>query len=101
MPDRPNVLLIHAHDLGRQLHCLGAETVQSPSLDRLAADGVRFTRAFTVCPTCCPSRAVLFTGLYPAANGVMGMCSGRMKWDLRPEVKHLAQHLGAAGYATA
>ncbi len=98
---KPNVLVIHAHDLGRQLACLGARTVQSPNLDRLAAGGVRFEHAFTVCPTCCPSRAVLFTGLYPAANGVMGMCCGRQKWDLKPEVKHLAQHLGAAGYVTA
>jgi arylsulfatase A-like enzyme len=101
MSDRTNVLVIHAHDVGKQLHCLGAETVRSPNLDRLAGEGVRFERAFTVCPTCCPSRAVLYSGLYPAANGVMGMCCGRMKWDLKPEVKHLAQHLAGAGYATA
>jgi N-sulfoglucosamine sulfohydrolase len=100
MSTLPNVLVIHAHDLGRQLHCLGAQTVQSPNLDKLAASGVRFEHAFTVCPTCCPSRGVLYTGLYPSASGVMGMCCGRQKWDLAPEVKHLAQHLGAAGYAT-
>lgn len=99
--EHPNVLVIHAHDLGRFLGCYGVETVQSPHLDRLAAEGVRFAQAFSVCPTCSPSRAVLYTGLYPAANGVMGMCPGRMQWDLKPDVRHLAQHLAAAGYATA
>jgi N-sulfoglucosamine sulfohydrolase len=101
MSDRPNILMIHCHDLGQHLGCYGVPTVQSPNLDAFAAGGVRFQNSFTVCPTCSPSRAVLYTGLYPPRNGVMGMCPGRMKWDLRPEVLHLAQHLRSAGYATA
>lgn len=68
----PNILLIHADQFRHD--CLGVAghpLVQTPHLDRLAADGVRFTHAFTPIPVCTPARASLLTGTWPARHGFL------------------------------
>src|SRR3954465_9202817 len=72
---RPNVLLILADDLGwSDIGCYGSE-INTPNLDALARDGVRFTQFYN-CARCCPSRASLLTGLYPQQAGVGSMTAG-------------------------
>ncbi|HVX44806.1 MAG TPA: sulfatase [Mycobacteriales bacterium] len=101
MTDRPNVLLLHCHDLGRFLGSYDIRTVRTPVLDALAADGVRFRDAFCVAPQCSPSRASLFTGRYPQHTGVLGLTHSYFGWDLNASEQHLAGRLHEQGYATA
>ena len=97
-PERPNILLIIPHDLGDHLGCYGHDTVRSPSLDQLAAEGVRLTHCFNSAAECTPSRGGLYTGYYSHQNGLMGLSN--FGWRLRPETPHLAQRLHAEGYET-
>ncbi len=69
----PNLILITADDAGLQLGCYGDPYIQTPHLDRLAAEGVRFERAFVPAASCSPSRAAILTGRYPHQNGQIGL----------------------------
>jgi arylsulfatase A-like enzyme len=69
--DRPNVLFILADDLGYGgLHCYGTDYLETPNIDRLASEGMKFTNGLAAYPTCKPSRAALLTGQYAPRTGV-------------------------------
>ncbi|MFC1564998.1 sulfatase [candidate division KSB1 bacterium] len=69
--ERPNVILINVDDLGwTDLSCYGSEYYETPNIDRLAAQGMRFTNAYASCAVCSPTRASIMTGRYPARIGV-------------------------------
>lgn len=89
--------MIICHDLGTRLSCYGAP-VRTPTIDGLAADGVRFDRYFCTAPQCSPSRASIITGRHPHEHGVMGLI-GR-GWELAGDAVTLPKTLAAAGYDT-
>jgi arylsulfatase A-like enzyme len=97
-PQRDNVLIVHWHDLGRYLGAYGHADVSSPRLDRLAAEGILFTRAHATAPLCSPSRGSLFTGRYPQSNGLVGLA--HHGWEYRAGVRTLPQLLSESGWHT-
>jgi arylsulfatase A-like enzyme len=98
---QPNVMIITSHDSGRHFGCYGIETVHTPSIDRLAASGHRFSNFFTVSPVCSPSRGAFMTGRYPQSNGLMGLTHEPWEWTLNPGERHLSRIMRDAGYHTA
>jgi arylsulfatase A-like enzyme len=70
---KPNIIIFVGDDLGVSFTgCYGNSAVHTPHLDALAREGMKLTRAFAASPTCSPSRAAMWTGLYPQRNGTMG-----------------------------
>jgi N-sulfoglucosamine sulfohydrolase len=92
---RPNILWISVEDISADLGCYGSEYSVSPSIDRLAAEGVRYTRAFSVAGVCAPSRSSIITGMYPSTIGTQYM---RCKGVPPAYVKCFTEYLRAAGY---
>lgn len=96
---RPNVLWILAEDISPQLSCYGEPLVQTPNLDKLAAEGARYTQAFTTAPVCSPSRSALITGMYQTSIGAHNHRTFDRK-PLPPPVKIGTDHFRQAGYFT-
>ncbi len=110
----PNLVLILADDLGsRDLSCYGNPYFSTPNLDRLAAEGARFTDAYAASPVCSPTRASILSGRYPVRYGVTDWIPGRPSHEKGPiitprtraelplEELTLAERLKSAGYRTA
>src|SRR5687767_8075515 len=109
----PNVILILADDLGwKDLACYGSELYETPNIDALARDGVKFTQAYSACTVCSPTRAAILTGKYPArlhvTDWIPGLPPENPKLLVPDWTKYLpleettiARALRSAGYATA
>jgi N-sulfoglucosamine sulfohydrolase len=99
---KPNIVLIVADDHGTDaLGCYGNRIIKTPSLDRLAAEGVRFTNAFCTTASCSPSRAVLLSGLQNHANGMYGLEHTYHHFNSFNDIKSLPVLLADSGYRTA
>ena len=101
---KPNVIFILADDLGYgELGCYGQKLIQTPNLDRMAAEGMRFTQFYAGCTVCAPSRSVLMTGLHTGHTRVRGNAGmvNPLAQSLRPGDATVAGAFKSAGYATA
>ncbi|MDO8543552.1 MAG: sulfatase [Opitutaceae bacterium] len=99
---RPNILWLVGENITHDLGCYGAKNVHTPNLDRLAAEGVRYTRVFATNPTCAPSRSAFMVGLYQTSTDTQHMRSHRDDdFRLPPGVRPITHRLQDAGYFTA
>ena len=107
----PNILFILVDDMGwRDLSCYGNEVFETPNLDKLAKQGMRFTNAYAACPICGPSRAAIMTGKFPSTSGYVDNYVSETKGGilqrtqershLELEAVTLAESLKTGGYQT-
>lgn len=94
---RPNILVVHWHDLGTHLPAYGHD-VEAPHTDALAQQSTVFERCFSTSPLCSPARGSLWTGRYPHSNGLQGLT--HRGWEYGEEERPLPMHLAEAGYRT-
>lgn len=101
--ERPNVVLFVTDDQSPIAGCYGSEFIQTPHLDKLAADGTRFSRAFATTASCSASRSVILTGLHNHANGQFGHTHDFHKFETFSNCASLSLPLQmkAVGYRTA
>jgi N-sulfoglucosamine sulfohydrolase len=99
---RPNILWLVSENIDQDLGCYGAKNVHTPNLDRLAAEGVRYTRVFATSPSCAPSRSAFLTGMYQTTTDTHHMRSHREDdFRLPTGVRPMTHRLRDAGYFTA
>lgn len=100
-PQKPNIVLIYADDVGYgDLGCYGATSVKTPNLDRLAKQGMRFTDAHSSSATCTPSRYSMMTGEYAWRKKGTGVLPGDARLIIEPGRYTLPAMLQKAGYKT-
>lgn len=106
--ERPNIILVFIDDMGwGDFSCFGNEAAQTPHIDRLAKEGLRFNQFYVNSPICSPSRVAISTGQYPQRWKITSYLSNRdqnkkrgmVQW-LDPQAPMLARSLQEAGYAT-
>lgn len=98
----PNLVVIYADDLGyADLGVYGAKGFRTPRLDRMAAEGIRFTDFYAAAPICTPSRAALLTGCYPKRVGLTKVLGDKSTTGIAPGEKLLPEILRERGYRTA
>ncbi len=98
---QPNVIFILADDLGySELGCYGNDFNETPSLDALSQQGMRFTDAYAAAPVCSPYRASLLTGLHPARLGILDYLRPNSAFALSPSHFTLPEAFQANGYQT-
>lgn len=114
---KPNILFVLVDDLGqRDIGCYGSSFYETPNIDKLAADGAKFSDAYAACPVCSPSRGCILTGRYPTRFGITDYIGAPLepdKWKrntkllpapykdrLALEEVTMAEALKANGYAT-
>lgn len=115
--EKPNFLFILVDDLGwADLACYGSSFHETPNLDKLAGESLRFTSAYAACPVCSPTRTSIMTGKYPARTGVTDWIPGRQSYspglpgdkvlarefelEMKLEEVTIAEALKGAGYST-
>jgi uncharacterized sulfatase len=96
---KPNIVWIITEDISPELGCYDYPFVQTTNLDRLATEGLRFTRMFSTAPVCSPSRSAMITGMYQTSIGAQNHRSHRNDGYKLPEpVKPITSYLRHAGY---
>jgi arylsulfatase A-like enzyme len=113
-PPRPNIVFVLIDDMGvRDIAANGSRFFETPQIDRLAAEGMRFTDSYAACPVCSPTRFSIMAGQYPARGHLTNFIAGDrwpdnaslkpITWQpwMTPEQVTLAETLQGAGYATA
>ena len=99
--DKPNVIFIYADDLGYgDLECYGAKNVQTPNVNRLASEGIRFINAHATAATSTPSRYSMLTGEYAWRKPGTDVAAGNAGMIIRPEQYTMADMFKSSGYAT-
>ena len=109
-PSKPNFVFFLIDDLGwADLGCYGSKFYETPNIDRLAKEGMRFTDGYAACPVCSPTRASIMTGKYPARLKLTNFLIGKRQGKLNPpdyihqmplEEVTIAEALKEAGYVT-
>ncbi|NHJ21578.1 MAG: sulfatase [Candidatus Lokiarchaeota archaeon] len=97
---KPNIIIFITHDQGHFLGCYNEfpNSLETPNLDKIAKNGIRFTNYFCTAPQCSPSRGSIQTSLYPHQNGLMGLVD--RGWTLPQEFKTMPMYLKELGYST-
>src|SRR5213075_531288 len=83
---QPNIIFVLADDLGwTDVACFGSRYYETPNIDRLASQGIKFTNGYTCAPNCAPTRAALMSGQYQPRTGIYTVGSiERFNWETRP-----------------
>jgi len=86
--NKPNIIMIYVDDMGwRDLMCFGSTFYETPNIDKLASEGMRFSQAYSTSPVCSPARASLMTGKYPASIGITNWVNWFGRED-EPDLAH-------------